>query len=200
MFQVPEDLQSILNDSPLFSNTSEVTTKEILKRYGDIATRSPAQQPQITNPDTSPFSAAKIPPTTARPVTNGTSNGNGQTPFARAAAPVITHIDTDPYHTHIWPKETSVRHVQAPNNTSPTYGSPPNSNPNSNHNVKNINMTSPQPQSDFANPNSQYHRRAGSADSQSSQNGSSNRKPYRNSGWGKRGGASRGPVGVSGAS
>jgi len=34
--QVPEDVQSILNDSQLFSGSAELTTKEILKRYADI--------------------------------------------------------------------------------------------------------------------------------------------------------------------
>ena len=129
---------------------------------------------------------------------NGSSKGNSPAPYARAAAPVITHVDTDPYHLHVWPKESSVRHVQAPNNKSPTYGSPPNSNLNPNHNAKSNNMSPPPPQYDFASINSPYHRRAGSADSQSSQNGTSNRQSYRNSGWGKRS-APRGPVGVPGA-
>ena len=45
--QVPEDLQSILNDSSLFNNSSEITTKEILKRYGDIG--SATHRPTITS-------------------------------------------------------------------------------------------------------------------------------------------------------
>jgi hypothetical protein len=42
--QVPEDLQSILNDNSLFSGSAELTTKEILKRYADMqpATWRPA--------------------------------------------------------------------------------------------------------------------------------------------------------------
>ncbi len=33
--QVPDDLVDILNDPSLFSNNGEITTKEILKRFGD---------------------------------------------------------------------------------------------------------------------------------------------------------------------
>jgi len=40
--QVPEDLQSILNDSSLFSGSADITTKEILKRYADVASWKPS--------------------------------------------------------------------------------------------------------------------------------------------------------------
>ena len=39
----------ILNDSSLFSNSADITTKEILKRYGDRA-----KAPQINSPATHP--------------------------------------------------------------------------------------------------------------------------------------------------
>ncbi|KAF2860835.1 RhoGAP-domain-containing protein [Piedraia hortae CBS 480.64] len=37
MCEVPEDLAMILNDSSLFANSADITTKEILKKYGDRA-------------------------------------------------------------------------------------------------------------------------------------------------------------------
>ncbi|KAB8356339.1 hypothetical protein FH972_023923 [Carpinus fangiana] len=44
MCEVPEDLQSILNDSSLFSGSADITTKEILKRYGDVVGKSVSTQ------------------------------------------------------------------------------------------------------------------------------------------------------------
>ncbi|KAL3497141.1 hypothetical protein BJX62DRAFT_3643 [Aspergillus germanicus] len=45
MCEIPEDLQSVLTDSSFFKENSEVTTKEILKKYGDIARGSFSQKP-----------------------------------------------------------------------------------------------------------------------------------------------------------
>ncbi|MCJ1470246.1 hypothetical protein MMC07_008891 [Pseudocyphellaria aurata] len=196
MCEVPEDIQSILNDTPLFSNTSEVTTKEILKRYGDIV-RSPAHRPLITDPsDIRPSSSTKTHANAASTLQNGRSRaGHSPGPSGpRAAAPVITHVDVDPFHAHTWPRESSVRHVQEPSTTTPA-NAPTNANPNNNHNT-NINDTAP-PQShhDLANPNSTYHRRASSDDSQTSPGSTPHRQSYRHSGWGRRGGA----MGVTGA-
>jgi hypothetical protein len=92
--QVPEDLQSILNDTSLFTNDSQVTTKEILKRYGDIGANGGPKH-LVEASESSPGSRSK--------------EGNG-----RALAPVVTRIDADPSQANAWQKESSVRHVQEP--------------------------------------------------------------------------------------
>jgi hypothetical protein len=167
--KVPEDLQSILSDSSLFNNTSDITTKEILKRYGDIAT-SAAHRPQITTqpPDAPP------------------SSKDSSANTSRATAPIITHVDTDPYTSQPWPKESSVRHVQGPG-AAPLYPA-----------VGDSRGTPPQREWESAHPNSPYvHQRQGSSDSQVSQNAPLQRQSYRHSGWGKNG--APGPMGVTGA-
>ncbi|KKK16796.1 hypothetical protein P175DRAFT_0439109 [Aspergillus ochraceoroseus IBT 24754] len=45
MCEIPEDLQSVLTDNSFFKENSEVTTKEILRKYGDIARGSFSQKP-----------------------------------------------------------------------------------------------------------------------------------------------------------
>jgi hypothetical protein len=91
---VPEDLSSILGDPTLFTNPSDITTKEILKRYGDIGTTGgPRHQFEMSD---SQYPA-------------GRSRDSG-----RALAPVVTQVDTDPSQAYAWQKETSVRHVQEP--------------------------------------------------------------------------------------
>jgi hypothetical protein len=91
--QVPEDLQSILSDPTLFNNPSDITTKEILKRYGDIGTNGgPRRQVEM---EQSPLGRSR--------------DGSG-----RALAPVVTRVDTDPSQAYAWQKESSVRHVQEP--------------------------------------------------------------------------------------
>jgi hypothetical protein len=83
--QVPEDLALILNDSSLFSQNADITTKEILKRYGDRA-KAPtvnSQHPQSPSAN------------------NGTTS----------PTPVATRVDPDPRAQNSW-KESSVRHVQ----------------------------------------------------------------------------------------
>ncbi|RFU29205.1 hypothetical protein B7463_g7140, partial [Scytalidium lignicola] len=92
MCEVPEDLLSILNDPTLFNNTGDITTKEILKRYGDIgANGGPKHQVETTE---SPMNRPK--------------DGNN----SRAQAPVVTRVDGDPSQAYAWQKESSVRHVQ----------------------------------------------------------------------------------------
>ncbi|CAD6505579.1 BgTH12-01069 [Blumeria graminis f. sp. triticale] len=86
MCEVPEDLQSILNDPTLFNNPSDITTKEILKRYGDIGSQAIRNQME---------------PEFTRPKENG-----------RALAPIVTRVDADPSQAHARHKEISVRHVQ----------------------------------------------------------------------------------------
>lgn len=92
---MPEDLQSILGDPLLFNNSSDITTKEILKRYGDIGQNGgPRHQVE----------------TAEAPSPGGRSGKDG-----RALAPVVTRVDTDPSQAFAWQKESSVRHVQDPN-------------------------------------------------------------------------------------
>ncbi|KAF2773235.1 GTPase-activating protein-like protein of the rho/rac family [Teratosphaeria nubilosa] len=85
MCEVPEDLALILNDSSLFSNSADITTKEILKRYGDRA-----KAPTIT---------------TQHPGAPSANNGT------TSPAPVATRVDTDPHMQTAWQNESSVRHV-----------------------------------------------------------------------------------------
>lgn len=94
MCEVPEDLQLILNDSSLFSKDADITTKEILKRYGDRA-----KAPQVTqqNPSSDP---SESPAPRSRE--------------GRSSAPVVTRVDTDPHQANAWQNESSVRHVQGP--------------------------------------------------------------------------------------
>ncbi|EMC93599.1 hypothetical protein BAUCODRAFT_26850 [Baudoinia panamericana UAMH 10762] len=92
MCEVPEDLALIINDSSLFSNNAEITTKEILKRYGDRATAPLPVQRARTDPLADPTS-----PGGAR---------SSPTPTPRA-----TRVDTDPNVPNAWSHETSVRHV-----------------------------------------------------------------------------------------
>ncbi|TVY29771.1 Rho-type GTPase-activating protein [Lachnellula hyalina] len=103
MCEVPEDLQSILGDPTLFNNTSDITTKEILKRYGDIGQNGGARHQVETVEGLSP------------------SKDDGGRPLA----PVLTRVDTDPSQTNAWQKESSVRHIQEP---SAPYGAPGNQN------------------------------------------------------------------------
>lgn len=53
---MPEDILSMLNDSTLFSQNSELTTKDILKRYGEIVNRPTPMRttapPSATPPQT----------------------------------------------------------------------------------------------------------------------------------------------------
>lgn len=93
---MPEDLSSILGDPTLFTNPSDITTKEILKRYGDIGTTGNPRH-QVEMGDTQSPS--------------GRSRDNG-----RALAPVVTQVDVDPSQAYAWQKESSVRHVQEPSN------------------------------------------------------------------------------------
>lgn len=100
--QVPEDLQSILNDPSLFQKESDITTKEILKRYGDIGSNNGPRHTVETSEGGPP----------------GHKDGGG-----RALAPMFTRVDTDSSQTHAWQKESSARHVG-----DPAYASPQNQN------------------------------------------------------------------------
>lgn len=80
MCEVPADLQSILNDTTLFNNNSEITTKEILKRYGDIA-RTPIQR--------------------------GNPYATDSPPRSKDGGPIALRIDSDPSQAHAWQKQSS---------------------------------------------------------------------------------------------
>lgn len=156
---MPEDLQSILGDPTLFTNPSDITTKEILKRYGDIGTNGgPRHQVETSGSPSSP---------------GGWSKDSG-----RALAPVVTRVDTDPSLAHARGKEASVRHVQE---GSAPYGG------------HNQNTPPQQWQGEDLDAPSPYSHRNGTPDSQSD----SQRRGYRNSGWGR---PQNGSVGVTGAS
>jgi len=104
--QVPEDLQSILSDPTLFNNTSDITTKEILKRYGDIGQNGGPRHQVETTEGSPPSKEAS----------------------SRPMAPVLTRVDTDPSQTYAWQKESSVRHIQepsAPHGGSSNQNTPP---------------------------------------------------------------------------
>lgn len=76
-----------------------MTTKEILKRYGDRA-----KAPSVT---------------VNTPVYPTASHGTTSPP--PASAPVVTRVDTDPEQQSAWRNESSVRHVGAdPNMTPPS--------------------------------------------------------------------------------
>lgn len=88
--QIPEDLQTVLGDPTLFKENSEVTSKDILKRYGDIARGSFS-----TRPD------------------------NGGETFTinnhrNASTPTSARIETDPSQDTAWQMQSSVRHVPGP--------------------------------------------------------------------------------------
>lgn len=78
----------VLNDSSLFSSSADITTKEILKRYGD---------------------RAKAPTIHSAP--GGESSNNGTT--SPAGGPLATRVEADPSMQSAWQHETSVRHVGA---------------------------------------------------------------------------------------
>nr|POF12942.1 rho-type gtpase-activating protein 1 [Quercus suber] len=88
---VPEDLALILNDSTLFSKEADITTKEILKRYGERA-----KAPTVNNAHASGAANAS----------NGTTS----------PTPIATRVDTDPHMQNAWQNESSVRHVASENN------------------------------------------------------------------------------------
>ncbi|KAB2574058.1 Rho GTPase activator [Lasiodiplodia theobromae] len=82
MCEVPEDLQSILADSSMFDLNAELTTKEILKRVGELG-----KIPQATVP--------------------GPQQANRNS-GSRSSAPVVARIESDPAS---YQAESSVRHV-----------------------------------------------------------------------------------------
>lgn len=106
---MPEDLSLILNDSSLFSATPDITTKEILKRYGDRARVGPSPSygpPGLNHSSTDPIISGgnSSPPPSTHHSTPKSRDG-------RSSAPIVTRVDTDPEQANAWQNESSVRHV-----------------------------------------------------------------------------------------
>lgn len=142
---MPEDIQSILNDNEVFQNNSDCTTKEILKRYGDMLKEKKDSGVNLDNPDSASLRQQE-------------SNGS-----TRVGAPVVTRVDTDPHQVHAWQKEASVRHVHG--NGVPPYPSPPNQNtPPQHYEFKNPNSPyhqrtgSSESAASYGTPNRHSHR------------------------------------------
>jgi hypothetical protein len=125
----------VLSDTELFNNTSEITTKEILKRYGEVA-RQPGRQYGSIRPE-----AADMP----------AMHEEGSPPSsARTTAPVAQRIEANQNQANAWQMESSVRHVQQ--NGAPSF-------PAGNQH------TPPQFQHEFVMRGSPYHQPSGSASS-----------------------------------
>lgn len=118
--QVPEDLQSILNDNLLFSSSAEITTKEILKRYGDMSTSWKPATPKATD-STAAFSASQTSPGFS------TSQGSATMPPGFVAMPYSANVpgpalQNDPSHTSQAQNSTTL--VQPASNPSITHVNP----------------------------------------------------------------------------
>ncbi|PNS15876.1 Rho-type GTPase-activating protein 1 [Sphaceloma murrayae] len=103
MCEIPEDLSLILNDSSLFSSSADITTKEILKRYGDRA-RVPTVHASSTPQPSSTFDGPA-------PGSPRGRDANGRPTIT----PVATRVDRDEVQGNAWNNESSVRHVQEGN-------------------------------------------------------------------------------------
>jgi hypothetical protein len=110
--QVPEDLLHVLQDTSLFNGPNELTTKELIKRYGDIA-KSPGPQ-RIVGLQSQQDSRES-------PPRNKDSRYAGY--------PSAQRIDIDPNQANAWERESSVRHVQGPGGFIPNNHSNNNSPP-----------------------------------------------------------------------
>ncbi|KAJ5900137.1 hypothetical protein N7495_004881 [Penicillium taxi] len=100
MCEIPEDLQSILSDPTLFRENAEVTTKEILKRYGDISRGSFSQRAENGGETFT--------------ITNNNRSAN---------APTSARIETDPSQDTAWQMQSSVRHVPGPSGQGHSHSS-----------------------------------------------------------------------------
>lgn len=89
----------MLTDSDLFQMGAEVSTKEILKRYGDITKRADVQKAAVQRP-------AEVGDVRS---TNAENNGSAAD---RAAEGTVQRVDNNPQQSRAWQNESSVRHVQ----------------------------------------------------------------------------------------
>ena len=96
----------ILNDSSLFSNSADITTKEILKRYGDRA-----KAPTVNSPAFNSNKVDSYAITSSSPVPGQTPNSYANRDGANNAGPVAHRVDTDTNVATAWKNESSVRHV-----------------------------------------------------------------------------------------
>lgn len=172
--KVPEDLLSILNDTSLFNNSGDITTKEILKRYGDIAANGgPRHQVETTQ---------------GKPPRSKDGSGRAQ------HAPVV-RVDTDPTQQNAMQTETSVRHVQENPQGNVTDNSP---STQTHWRGDELDHISPYAQTGYpSRDNLPFAKRAGNGgDTPDSlkENGAGQRN-WRNSGWG---GGQRPPNGSAG--
>lgn len=152
---------SILNDTALFNNPSEITTKEILKRYGDLAANGgPRHNVETTNGP------------------SRSKDGNG-----RAQHTPVVRVDTDPGQEAARATETSVRHIQEhplPPGASSNQNSPP-------HGYGGDDLDHISPYSHSGYPSREglpfVPGRDGNGTPDSRKDGGADRS-YRNSGWG----------------
>jgi hypothetical protein len=90
LVKIPDDLQAVLSDTTFFKDNNEVSTKEILKRYGDIARGSFSPKPN-----------------------NGGETVTITNPHNRGAnTPTSARIETDQSQDGSWQAQNTVRHVQ----------------------------------------------------------------------------------------
>ncbi|KAF8467714.1 hypothetical protein BDZ91DRAFT_813281 [Kalaharituber pfeilii] len=99
MCEVPEDILSVLNDSNLFANSADLTTKDILKRYGEIVNRPAASRLAAT--------------------ASNANNSNYESPpksrDGRGGAPVYHRVDADGDPSNsAWQRDAPVKHIQTP--------------------------------------------------------------------------------------
>lgn len=97
MCEVPEDLQSILADSALHNASADMSTKDILARYGHIVQGHVQSQ--------KPDAAAGAPSHSA----SSSQNANG----------MAMRVDIDANQTTALKKQSSARHVQNQNVSAP---------------------------------------------------------------------------------
>ncbi|KAF2718820.1 GTPase-activating protein-like protein of the rho/rac family [Polychaeton citri CBS 116435] len=113
MCEVPEDLAMILNDSSLFSNSADITTKEILKRYGDRV--KPPVPTIVKAPGASTsIQDASIPGGKVMSATDAGGSPQSRSHESnggRNGTPVAQRVDTDLNQQSAWQNESSVRHV-----------------------------------------------------------------------------------------
>ncbi|KAM5356173.1 hypothetical protein ACJ41O_002819 [Fusarium nematophilum] len=143
MCQVPDEILGLLNDPYIFSNSGDITTKEILKRFQD-------RRGQISITD-------------VNEVFNRPDN---------STRPPARRVETDPA---VWQGEATVRTIQDPsmpyaNNNGP--GTPPNRWRGRN---------------DLGHPSPYGANQFNQSDSQLDNTEHSQRREWRNSGWGRQG-------------
>src|SRR4051794_7694807 len=96
----------MMQDSSLFANSADLTTKDILKKYADIAKSTPAARPHLVQGHSPPRSKE-----------------------GRAPPPVFHRVETGDKlggNNEAWSNESSVRHVNTPPQPQPQRLDAPN--------------------------------------------------------------------------